>query len=272
MSFKPKENPILKKVYRVIYHADTPMGKAFDLGLLCLIFLSTAILMVESIPTISLVQRKYLFYSEAFITFLFTVEYILRVSSVKDKWKYIFSFYGIIDFLSIIPFYLSIFFPPLYYFMILRMLRILRIFRILNLADYMNDGKFLVEALRHSSRKIYIFILFITVFITIMGCLMYVIEGEQNGFHSIPQSVYWAVVTITTVGYGDISPVTPLGKFIAIIIMLSGYAIIAVPTGIVTSNMKIPGKNKECTRCHTQNPSTANYCQTCGEKYPTGVS
>lgn len=260
-----KEKPIYKKIFRIIYLSDTPAGKAFDIALLVLILLSTAILMLESVPIVKDEYRDVFFVSEMLITLIFSVEYILRLLSIKNQRAYVFSFYGIIDFLSITPFYLSIFFPPLYYFMILRMLRMLRIFRVLNLADYMNDGKYLSQALKASSRKIYIFLLFIFVFITIMGSLMYLVEGAEHGFHSIPQSIYWAVVTITTVGYGDISPATPLGKLIAMIIMLSGYAIIAVPTGIVTSNMRTDSKKKTCPKCFEKNNKDANYCQRCGK-------
>ena len=179
------------------------------------------------------------------------------------------SFFGIIDLLAILPFYLSFIFPVTKYFLIIRMLRMLRIFRILNLMDFMNDGRFIVKALVNSSRKIYIFLLFMVIFSVIVGSLMYMVEGGQNGFSSIPQSVYWAVVTVTTVGYGDISPVTPFGKFLASLLMLSGYAIIAVPTGIVTAEMRNKRQNLEkvCPRCFNDDiDDDANYCKKCGEK------
>ena len=265
----PENKPIFKKIYRIIYFSETPAGKLFDILLLICILLSTILIMLETVP---LVNQKYhlLFYSlEFIITILFTIEYILRIICIKDREEYIFSPLGILDLLSILPFYIGLFFPTIHYFIILRMLRMLRIFRIFNLADYMNDGQYILSALRQSSRKIYIFLLFLCVFIIIIGSLMYVAEDGKNGFTSIPQSIYWAVVTITTVGYGDISPVTPFGKALSIILMLCGYSIIAVPTGIVTSELKHKGKNYKdnCERCgNTEIDTDARYCKKCGEK------
>ena len=228
MKIKPEfdlipEDGWRKKIYEVVYLSNTKAGKTFDIFLLALILISTVLLMVETIPIINLKYRTEFYYAEFFITLIFTIEYILRIICVKDREEYIFSPLGVIDFLSIIPFYISLFFPVWHFVAIIRMLRMLRIFRIFNLADYMHDGRFIVSALKHSSRKIYIFLLFMVVFIVLIGSLMYVVEGGKNGFSSIPQSVYWAVVTITTVGYGDISPATPLGKMLSIIVMLCGY-------------------------------------------------
>lgn len=259
----------LRKVYNVIYLSDTRQGKIFDISLLCLIMLSVGLLMIETVPLIGIHYHKILYNTEFAITVIFTIEYILRIASIKDKKRYIFSAIGIVDFLSIIPFYLSLFFPIIHYIGILRMLRMLRIFRIFNLADYMDDGKYIVKALNHSSRKIYIFLLFMVIFIIIIGSMMYLLEGGQNGFTSIPQSIYWAVVTTTTVGYGDISPATPAGKFLSIIVMLCGYSIIAVPTGIVTAEFR-KGKRYHflCPRCgNDDNDNDARYCKQCGEKY-----
>lgn len=265
----PVNNPLLKKIYRIIYYSDTKGGKIFDILLLFAILVSSLLIILETVPTIS-IRYSSIFYSlEFFISILFTIEYILRIITIKDREEYIFSPLGILDLLSILPFYIGILFPSFHYFIILRMLRMLRIFRIFNLADYMHDGKYIVAALLHSSRKIYIFLLFLCVFIVIMGCLMYVIEGGQNGFTSIPQSIYWAVVTITTVGYGDISPTTSFGKFLSIIVMLCGYSIIAVPTGIVTSEMKNLSKRYKnaCERCGNEEmDEDARYCKKCGEK------
>jgi len=187
---------------------------------------------------------------EIIITLFFTVEYVLRIITLKNKKSYIFSFFGIVDFLAILPFYLSLFFPITKYFLIIRMLRMLRIFRILNLLDFMNDGYFIVRAIRNSSRKIYIFLLFLVIFSVIIGSLMFMVEGHREGFESIPQSIYWAVVTVTTVGYGDVSPGTPLGKFLSVLLMLAGYSIIAVPTGIVTAELRNNRQNlsKACPR------------------------
>lgn len=265
----PEDNKFLKKIYKVIYFSDTPAGKLFDICLLLLILTSTVLLMLETVPAINAKYYPIFYRIEFFITILFTIEYILRVISVKDRDEYIFSPLGFLDLLSIIPFYISLFFPVVHFFVIIRMLRMLRIFRIFNLADYMHDGQFIVSALRHSSRKIYIFLLFLCIFIVIIGSLMYVVEGGQHGFTSIPQSIYWAVVTVTTVGYGDISPVTPVGKFLAILVMLCGYSIIAVPTGIVTSEFRRTRRNgrSECERCgNAEIDHDARYCKKCGEK------
>lgn len=258
-----------KEVFRIIYHSDTPMGKMFDLVLLTLIVLSTFIVMMESVAIYDAHFHTFFFRLELLITIFFTLEYILRIIVIRNKKEYITSFFGIIDLLAILPFYLSFIFPVTKYFLIIRMLRMLRIFRILNLMDFMNDGRFIVKALVNSSRKIYIFLLFMVIFSVIVGSLMYMVEGGQNGFSSIPQSIYWAVVTVTTVGYGDVSPVTPFGKFLASLLMLSGYAIIAVPTGIVTAEMRNKRQNLEkvCPRCFNDDiDDDANYCKKCGEK------
>ena len=263
-----EDTPWKKKIFRIIYFSDTPSGKIFDLLLLLMIFLSTFIVMMESVQKVDEHYHSLLVSLEWLITFTFTIEYILRISVVKNKKDYIFSFLGIIDFLSLLPFFLSLFFPFTKFLSIIRLLRMLRIFRVLNLLDYMNDGQYIVQALKNSSRKIYIFLLFIMILVTIIGSLMFVIENGKNGYVDIPTSIYWAVVTITTVGYGDISPVTPLGKFLSVVLMLCGYSIIAVPTGIVTSEMrKKMAKTRLCDRCgNSENDEDARYCKTCGEK------
>lgn len=265
----PEDHPLLKKIYRIIYFSDTKAGKIFDITLLLLILFSTLLLMLETVPQLELKNHQLFYLLEFIITIFFTIEYLLRVFTIKDKDEYIFSFFGIIDLLAIIPFYISLLFPVAHFFIIIRMLRMLRVFRIFNLADYMHDGQYIVSALRQSSRKIYIFLLFLSIFIVIIGAAMYVVEDGKNGFDSIPQSIYWAVVTITTVGYGDVSPVTPFGKFLSIIVMLCGYSIIAVPTGIVTSEFrkKTVGQ-KNCDRCGSQeSDADARYCKQCGDKF-----
>lgn len=256
-----------RKLFRIIYFADTPAGKLFDISLLILIALSTLIVMMESMRSVDMHYHRTLVYIEWIITIIFTIEYFVRIIIIKNKKDYIFSFMGIIDFLSILPFFMSLLFPFTKFLSIIRLLRILRVFRILNLMDYMNDGQYIVQALRNSSRKIYIFLLFILILVTILGSMMYVVEGGENGFSDIPTCIYWAVVTITTVGYGDISPVTPLGKFISVVLMLCGYSIIAVPTGIVTSQMrKVSTKTRVCKRCgNSEHDDDARYCKTCGE-------
>lgn len=268
-NFIPEREKWKRQVFRIIFRADTRLGKLFDMALLALILISTFIVMMESVQIFDAKLHRIFIISELVITLIFTAEYILRILTIRNKKSYIFSFFGVIDFLAILPFYLSLFFPITKYFLILRMLRMLRIFRIFNLADFMNDGSFIVTALRNSSRKIYIFLLFLMIFSVIIGSMMFMVEGHREGFESIPQSIYWAVVTVTTVGYGDVSPGTPLGKFLSILLMLAGYSIIAVPTGIVTAEMraKRQERNRHCPRCgSTDIDDDARFCKICGEK------
>lgn len=256
-------------LFRVIYRADTRLGKLFDVILLALILVSTFIILMESVPKIDKKFHIYFIISEWIISVIFSIEYFLRIAVVKNKKQYIFSFFGIIDILSLMPFYLSFFFPITKYFLIFRMLRMLRVFRVFNLLDFMNDGYVIMRALKNSSRKIYIFLLFLIIFSVIVGSLMFMVEGGRPGFETIPQSIYWAVVTVTTVGYGDVSPITPMGKFFAVILMLAGYSIIAVPTGIVTAEMRNKRQNKEliCERCGNEDiDDDARYCKQCGKK------
>jgi len=256
-------------LFRIIYRADTKLGKLFDITLLSLILVSTFIIMMESVPKLDKKHHVYFIISEWVISVFFTAEYWARIAVLKNKKHYIFSFFGIIDFLSLVPFFLSFFFPVTKYFLIFRMLRMLRVFRVFNLLDFMNDGSVIVRALRNSSRKIYIFLLFLIIFSVIVGSLMFMVEGGRPGFETIPQSIYWAVVTVTTVGYGDVSPITPMGKFFAVILMLAGYSIIAVPTGIVTAEMRNKRQNLElvCDRCGNEDiDDDARYCKQCGKK------
>ena len=263
----PEEAEWKKKVFRIIYFAETPLGKLFDVVLLAMIVLSALIVVMDSVENIRF--HKTFLVIEWFMNIIFTAEYIVRVMVVKNKKDYIFSMMGIIDLLSILPFYIGIFAPEAKYLMIIRLFRLLRVFRILNMMDYMDDGHYILQSLRSSSRKIYIFLMFITIIVVVLGALMHIIEGGKNGFHNIPVSIYWAVVTITTVGYGDISPVTPLGKLLSVVLMLCGYSIIAVPTGIVSSHMrKCMNKTKKpCDRCgNIDNDDDARYCKQCGQK------
>ncbi|UOU98092.1 ion transporter [Chryseobacterium daecheongense] len=265
----PEDTLWKKFLFRVINRSDTRLGKLFDIVLLILILISTLIIMMESVPWLDKKFHIIFLVLEWIISLLFTIEYTMRIAVVKNKRQYIFSFFGIIDFLSLVPFYLSLFFPVTKYFLIFRMLRMLRIFRIFNLLDFMNDGYLIVKALKNSSRKIYIFLLFLIIFSVIVGSMMFMVEGGRPGFESIPQSIYWAVVTVTTVGYGDVSPITPLGKFFAVILMLAGYSIIAVPTGIVTAEMRNKRQNLEkvCDRCGNEDiDDDARYCKQCGKK------
>lgn len=265
----PEKAKWKRQLFRIIFKSDTKLGKLFDMLLLVLILLSTFIVMMESVQIYDAKLHLFFVISEIIITIIFTVEYVLRIITIRNKREYIFSFFGIIDFLAILPFYMSLFFPITKYFLILRMLRMLRVFRIFNLMDFMNDGKFIVTALKNSSRKIYIFLMFLVIFSVIVGSMMFMVEGHREGFESIPQSIYWAVVTVTTVGYGDVSPGTPLGKFLSVLLMLAGYSIIAVPTGIVTAEMRNKRQNLEkvCDRCGNDDiDDDARYCKICGEK------
>ncbi|MCS3529474.1 ion transporter [Chryseobacterium sp. JUb7] len=256
-------------LYRIIYRSDTKLGKLFDIILLALILISTLIIMMESVPQLDKRFHYTFIILEWIISVFFTAEYWSRIAVLKNKKHYIFSFFGIIDFLALVPFYLSFFFPVTKYFLIFRMLRMLRVFRVFNLLDFMNDGTVIVRALKNSSRKIYIFLLFLIIFSVIVGSLMFMVEGGRPGFETIPQSIYWAVVTVTTVGYGDVSPITPMGKFFAVVLMLAGYSIIAVPTGIVTAEMRNKRQNLEkiCERCGNEDiDDDARYCKQCGKK------
>lgn len=264
-NYLPQKSKWKRTVFRVIFKADTKMGRLFDLCLLLLIVLSAFIVMMESVKHYDAKLHMIFLVLEIIISILFTIEYALRIITIRNKKEYIFSFFGIIDLLAILPFYLSLFFPVTKYFLILRMLRMLRIFRILNLMDFMNDGFLLVNAIKKSSRKIYIFLLFLMIFSVISGSIMFMVEGGGEGFESIPQSIYWAVVTVTTVGYGDVAPHTPLGKFFSILMMISGYSIIA--TGIVTNEMRNRQQKLDnaCKSCGNQEiDEDAKFCKICG--------
>lgn len=261
-----------KKLHEVIYEADTKEGKLFDILLIITIFISIILVMLESVESFDAKYHNFLNISEWVITILFTFEYFARVISIKKPSTYIFSYFGIIDLLATIPKYLSLVFVGSGYLIALRALRLLRVFRILKLARYVGASKNIVTALKASRIKIAVFLFAIIVLTIIMGTIMYIIEGPTHGFDSIPKSMYWSIVTLTTVGYGDISPETPLGQFIASIIMILGYGIIAVPTGIVTSELtKAEESSNEntqhCSHCSADvHLDKANYCHKCGEK------
>lgn len=259
-----------ERLYEIIFEADTREGKIFDLVLLVIIVVSIVLVMLESVPFIRQNHQQVLKISEWTITLVFTIEYFLRVFIVKKPFRYIFSFYGIIDFLAVIPTYLGLFIVGSHSLVVIRMLRLLRIFRILKLTRYTQAGQNLGKAMWASREKISVFIFFVIILVVIIGTVMYLVEGEVHGFTSIPRSIYWAVVTLTTVGYGDISPQTSFGQFLASIVMIMGYAIIAVPTGIVTAEMIKPssGSNTQvCPRClHDKHDNDAVYCKKCGAK------
>ncbi|WP_340111405.1 ion transporter [Maribellus mangrovi] len=259
-----------ERLYEIIFEADTPAGKFFDVALLVVILLSVALVMLESVPAIRTNYRPILRILEWVITGIFTVEYLLRIIIVRKPLRYIFSFYGIIDFLSVIPTYLGLFIIGSHHLVVIRILRMLRIFRILKLTRYTQAGRTLAKALWASREKISVFIFFVIVLVVVIGTIMYIIEGEAHGFTSIPRGIYWAIVTLTTVGYGDISPQTSLGQFMASIVMIMGYAIIAVPTGIVTAEIINPsykGNTQVCPSClHDKHDDDAKFCKKCGAK------
>lgn len=260
------------KMHEVIFEADTPAGKFFDVVLLWAILISVLAVMLETVDAISRDYGDFLIVLEWVFTILFSIEYILRLLSVGKPMKYALSFMGLVDLLSIIPTYLSFFFVGTQYLLVIRTVRLLRVFRILKLTRYVSEAQALKTALRASAIKITVFIGGVTVLVLIMGCLMYIVEGPEHGFTSIPTSMYWTIVTITTVGYGDIAPVTTLGQTLASIIMLMGYGIIAVPTGIVTAQL-VKDKPKEihtlcCPSCGREgNDADSIYCKYCGEPF-----
>lgn len=259
------------RLHEIIYESNTIAGKAFDVSLLVLIVASILIVILDSVARFHNLYGNLFQILEWIFTFLFTLEYLLRLISIKRPLTYIVSFLGMIDLLAIIPSYLSIFFVGAQSLLVFRALRLLRVFRIFKLTHFLTEMQFLGVAIKGSLRKISIFMLIVLMLVIILGSIMYLIEKGQNGFSSIPDSIYWAIVTITTVGYGDISPVTSLGKFVASIIMLMGYGIIAVPTGIVTTEMALAVRNKEqknevCRKCGKEGHDLdAKYCKNCGE-------
>lgn len=260
------------KINSVIYGTDTWAGKFFDISLLVLILLSVVVIMLESVSYLKAEYYDYFFVIEWVITGLFTIEYILRLISIKKPIKYIFSFFGIIDILSILPTYLTFFISGTKPLTVVRAVRFLRIFRILEMGNYLKGANVMIKALYHSRHKIIVFIISMLTIVIILGAIMYSIESVEAGFTSIPRSIYWAIITITTVGYGDIAPMTPLGQAFASIIMLIGYSIIAVPTGIVSAEIvRQTGDGKKlyaCPKCNESGHETdAKFCKYCGTSF-----
>lgn len=275
---KNKEKNWKVKLHDIIYEADTPAGKLFDIILLFVILFSIFLVMLESVESIDAQYGYILDISEWIITILFSIEYLARIITVKNPRKYIFSFYGIIDLLSTIPKYLSLFILGAHSLVVIRALRLLRVFRILKLTRFIGESANFGKALRQSRAKIAVFITFVIVLCIILGSVMYLIENDkESGFTSIPRSVYWAIVTLTTVGYGDIAPITALGQFIASLIMILGYGIIAIPTGIISSEMTrtdkklIPNNTQNCVNCsEAYHQDKAEFCHKCGHKIKHG--
>ena len=259
-----------EKLYDIIFESDTPAGKGFDLLLIVSILMSVGVVLLDSVDYYNKHYGDLLYAFEWLFTILFTVEYLLRIYCIRRPLMYITSFFGIIDLLSILPTFIGIFFPAYRYLSVVRILRVLRVFRILKLMLYIGEANLLLDALIESRRKIIVFLFFLFSLVTIIGAVMYLVEGQGNGFTSIPQSMYWAIVTITTVGYGDLSPKTELGQFLASFAMIIGYATIAVPTGIISaeySNMKHKYNSTVCPDCATEDhEDDAEFCKACGSK------
>ena len=267
---KPVKHSWRERLHEVIFEADTKAGKAFDLAVIITILLSVLVVMLESISDVREQFLYELHLAEWIFTILFTIEYILRLACLHRPAKYATSFFGMVDLLAVIPTYLSLLFPGTQYLLVIRLLRILRVFRVLKLAQYLSEAGMLIRALRASSRKITIFLFTVLTLVVILGSLMYLIEGEEHGFTSIPRSIYWAIVTLTTVGYGDISPQTPIGQTLASLVMIMGYAILAVPTGIVSVELARADAivSTQCCRYCGQegHAHDAIFCKICGER------
>ncbi|MEZ8475105.1 ion transporter [Vibrio cyclitrophicus] len=263
--------PLKHHLYVIIFGTHTPAGRAFDISLIIAIVVSLIVLILESIPSVMTEWSQQLRYIEYSFTALFTLEYLLRLYCSPKPKSYATSFYGVVDLLAILPTYLAIIFPGASFMGVVRLLRVMRIFRILKLVRYLQDSNILLRSLLMARRKILIFFSTVGILVTIFGSLIFVIEGPENGFTSIPQSIYWAIVTITTVGYGDITPQTAFGKAIASLTMLLGYSILAVPTGIITAELSNEmNSHKELVKCPNCNraghDSDAMYCKHCASK------
>lgn len=257
-----------KNIYIIIFKSDTRAGRLFDLMLLIMISLSILSVFMESVAAYRARYGTIIYIAEWFFTVLFTIEYTLRIYVSHKPFRYIFSFYGLIDLIACLPSYISLIFIGTQYLVVIRAFRLLRIFRILKLSRFMNEGNVLKSALKASMYKIVVFLASVVTLVTIIGTLMYIIEGDKSGFTSIPIAIYWAIVTITTVGYGDISPQSPLGQFLASILMIIGYGIIAVPTGIVSVEMARATEEAKsrCKFCNTPIHSARDkFCSHCGK-------
>ncbi|MCP3929204.1 MAG: ion transporter [Bacteroidetes bacterium] len=267
-----KRNLTKEKIHEIIFEADTPAGKFFDVALLITIVASVLVVMLESTDTLQRNYKEFFTILEWIFTIIFTIEYILRLYCVYRPMKYAVSFFGIIDLLAILPTYLSLFIIGTQYLLVIRALRLLRVFRIFKLGHYMKEGAIIVNALKASRTKITVFLFFVLLMVTIIGSLMYLVEGGQNeDFDNIPRSIYWSIVTLTTVGYGDITPQTNLGQFLSSFVMIIGYAVIAVPTGIVSAEFaakkrELSTSTQACRFCGSEgHDNDAKHCKYCGE-------
>ena len=269
-AYKPKDSGIRNTLFEVIFEADTPAGKAFDVVLLFLILFSILVVTLESVADLQARYGELFRIIEWGVTAVFTLEYLLRIYCCAAPRKYIFSFFGLIDLFSVLPTYIGLFFVGTHYLVVIRTIRLLRVFRVLKMTRYMGEANVLMAALRASQPKITVFLGTVVSIVVIVGALMHLIEGPENGFTSIPRSMYWAVVTLTTVGYGNVAPQTVLGQGVAAMLMIFGYGIIAVPTGIVSAELtraKAGDTSRKCAACkHVEDDSQAKFCRKCGQE------
>lgn len=267
----PPEPELKRKLRIIIFGTETPAGRWFDISLIICIILSVALVFLDTVADIHARFGHIILALEWAFTLVFTLEYLLRLYCSSNRLSYARSFYGVVDLLSILPSYLALFFPGANFTLVIRILRLFRIFRVLKLLRYLSEGNLLLKAMLQSSRKVFIFFFSVSLIIMVLSAIMYVVEGPDNGFSSIPKSVYWTIVTITTVGYGDITPKTELGQAIAAFTMLLGYSIIAIPTGILTAEISQEmGRNRDLRRCanclKTGHDHHALYCNRCGSE------
>jgi voltage-gated potassium channel len=275
-SQRPPDEPRWRsRVYEVIFLADTPAGRAFDVTLIVAILVSVAVVMLDSVASIAASHRNVFRRAEWIFTVIFSIEYLLRLATVRRPSGYALSFFGIVDLLAVLPTYLSLLFPGGQYLLVIRILRVLRTFRVLKLAQYVVEARALGRALRASRYKITVFLFAVLSIVVVVGSLLFLVEGTSGQFTSIPKGVYWAIVTLTTVGYGDIAPQTPVGQALASLVMILGYGIIAVPTGIVTVELahqaRQPPKPLHCVACGADShEADSSFCRFCGERLHQG--
>lgn len=262
-----RRSRLRERIYRVIFEADTPAGRGFDILLILAIVGSVVAVMLDSVPRIRRAIGGWLSAAEWAFTILFSIEYVLRLYASPRSFRYARSFFGVIDLLALAPTYLSILLPGGHYLLVVRVLRVLRVFRVLKLVKYVAEGELIVAALKASGRKIAVFLFAVLSIVVVVGSMIYLIEGDESGFVSIPLSVYWAIVTLTTVGYGDISPQTPLGQTLAALVMIMGYGLIAVPTGLVSMEISLAlsrNQKRTCPACGiSESDPDAKFCRRC---------
>ncbi|SDL38525.1 voltage-gated potassium channel [Modicisalibacter muralis] len=269
-SFRPADTGLRTHLFQLIFESDTRSAKAFDIALISLILISVAVVMLDSVPQLHARFAVLFDVLEWAFTLVFSLELALRLYCLDRPWRYLKSFYGVIDLLSILPTWLGLLIPGAQSLLVVRVLRVLRVFRVLRLMEFVSEGRILMQALQRSQRKVLLFLSTILMLVVVFGSLVYLIEPPESGFTSIPKALYWAIVTLTTVGYGDIAPITPLGQFVSSIVMILGYAILAVPTGVFSAEMirsvrEERYSDEACPGCgHEGHERDARYCRRCG--------